>query len=167
MKEILIGEIMGAHGIRGQVKVAVFSQHPEKRFAPGKKMWAGDRYLEVEQIQYHNHVLLVKFKEVADRNMAEALFRAELRVNLSDLEPLPAGQYYDFQLLGLDVYCQGLYQGVLKEMLETGANDVYVVSREGKKDLLIPAIPEIPRQVDLEAKKIDFQLPDGLLECYE
>ncbi len=167
MREILIGQIMGAHGIRGQVKVAVFSQHPEKRFAPGKKMWAGDRRFEVEQAQYHNQVLLVKFKEVADRTMAESLFRLELRLDLADLEPLPVGQYYDFQLLGLAVYCQGQYQGILKEMLETGANDVYVVSREGKKDLLIPAIPSIPRQVDLEAEKIDFQLPDGLLECYE
>ena len=88
-------------------------------------MWCSkvERWLEVEEAQPHQSLLLVKFKGIDDRTSAEALFQGELRMHLADLEPLPEGEYYYVQLIGLDVYSEGKLLGPLVDILETGAND--------------------------------------------
>ena len=169
MLEILIGRIVGAHGIKGQCKVEIITQKPEKRFASGSSLWCdkAGRWLEVAEAQPHQSLLLVKFKGIDDRTAAEALFQGELRMHLADLEPLPEGEYYYVQLIGLDVYSEGQLLGSLVDILETGANDVYVIKRTGKKDLLVPALRDLLVHVDLEEGRMELKLPAGLLECYE
>ncbi len=169
MTEILVGQVVGAHGVRGMVKVAVITQKPEKRFAKGRSLWLAKpgRWFEVESVQPHQSILLVKFAGVDDRDAAIALFPSEIRIAKAELEPLPEGEYYYFELLGLSVYSEGAFLGTLSDILETGANDVYVIAREGKKDLLVPALKDVIQKTDLSARRLDVKLPAGLLECYE
>jgi len=169
MTDILVGQVVGAHGVRGMVKVEIITQKPEKRFAKGSSLWFAKigRWLEVESVQPHQSILLVKFAGIDDRDAAMALFPSEIKINKADLEPLPEDEYYYFQLVGLMIYSEGVLLGTLVDILETGANDVFVIAREGKKDLLVPFLKNIIEEVDLAAKRLDIKLPAGLLECYE
>ncbi len=106
--------------------------------------------------------LLLHLSGVADRNAAEKLRGVRLYVDESEVEPLPPGSWYWFQLLGLSVREKGRVLGEIAEILPYTANDVYVVKRENKKDLLIPALKDVVKQVDLEAKVMEVELPAGL-----
>jgi 16S rRNA processing protein RimM len=81
------------------------------------------------------------------------------------VEPLPEGHYYIFQLVGSRVYTTGgEFLGILTEVLTTGANDVYVVKGTGKKEILIPALKDVVRKIDLARREMTVALPPGLLD---
>ena len=110
----------------------------------------------------HKGRLLLRLAGVADRNAAEKLRGLRLYVDESEVEPLPPGSWYWFQLLGLSVREKGRVLGEIAEILPYTANDVYVVRRQNKKDLLIPALKDVVKQVDLDAKVMEVELPAGL-----
>lgn len=94
--------------------------------------------------------------------MAQQLTNLEVFAAVNELPALPEGHYYHHQLLGLAVYEQDTLLGTLTEILETGANDVYVVVEPGGKELLLPVIPSVILQYDLHNKRIDVIVPEGL-----
>lgn len=165
---VSIGVIRGAYGLRGEVRVAPLTDFPE-RFNKMEKVFVvgpGVRTLmNVENTRTANQTILFKFQGIDSRETAEGMRGRYLMVPENEVYPLPEGSYYYFQLKGLQVYDQELgYLGILQDILETGANDVYSIKSEEYGEILIPAIKEVVLKVDLEKKEMQIKLLPGLLD---
>lgn len=111
----------------------------------------------------HQGRFLLKLIGCSDRNEAERFRGADLKIPADQIGMLPAGVYYHWQILGLQVVdAAGNSLGAVEEILETGGNDVYVVRAAGRPELLLPAISSVILQVDLEAGQIRVSVPEGL-----
>lgn len=165
---VSIGVIRGAYGLRGEVKVAPLTDFPE-RFNKMENVFVvgpeGRTLMTVENTRTSNQTFLFKFREVDSREIAEGLRGQHLMVPENEVYPLPEGSYYHFQLKGLQVYDQELgYLGILQDVLETGANDVYSIKSEKFGVVLIPAIKDVVLQVDLQKGEMQIKLLPGLLD---
>ena len=160
---VIVGRIRSAWGLRGDVSVEVLSDAPH-RFAPGSVLRLKGGLTRVEHSRKGKRGLLVKLDAVNDRTQAEALRGEDLTVLPDQVEPLPDGTYYHFQILNLRVETEeGEQLGVVSEIIVTGGNDVYVVHEEGRRDILIPALPDVVLGVDLDTGVMTVSLPDGLV----
>jgi 16S rRNA processing protein RimM len=163
---IAIGRIVGAHGIRGEVSMVVLTEFPE-RFEVTEQVYLGNEFeatlYSVEGYRWHKKNLLLKLEGVIDRTQAGQLRNQFVQVPLEEVVPLPAGEYYLFQLIGLDVITTtGEKLGVMVDVLETGANDVYII--DGKSgQILLPAIADVIKSVDFEERHMIVELMDGLI----
>lgn len=162
--KINVGKIIGVHGIKGQVKVEVLTDNPT-RFEKGSLLWCEKKscFLTVETAGSHKGILLVKFAEVENRDMAETLSPSYLQVDKKDAAPLPEGVYYYFQIEGLEVYTEGQYFGKILSVQATGANDIYNVKMENGKIIAIPALDSVINNIDLDSGKMEVTIPEGLL----
>lgn len=164
---VAVGRIVGAHGIRGELKVAPLTDFPE-RFAPGSSLFLvtpdGDvRPVEVVASREHKGRVLLTVEGVADRTGAEGLRGGFLKVGQKELTPLPAGQYYHFQLIGLAaVTDDGRKLGKVEEVMPTGSNLVLTV-RDSGSEVLLPFIDDVILDVDLEGGTLTVHLLPGLL----
>ncbi|MEL7567710.1 MAG: ribosome maturation factor RimM [Dehalobacterium sp.] len=164
MERVIIGKITSPHGIKGEVKVQPLTDYPE-RFYKTKSVWvdAKKNYLTIESVRAHLELFLVKFQGIDERDEAEKLINSFLTVDQDQVMDLPPGHFYRFQIIGLAVYdVQETCLGELTDILETGANDVYVVKNEEQKELLIPALKSIVRKIDIEKNRMTVELPEGL-----
>ncbi|MDU4959937.1 MAG: ribosome maturation factor RimM [Sporomusaceae bacterium] len=151
---IIIGKIVAPHGVRGDVRVNPLTDFPE-RFLTMKQVLAGEQLLPLESAKMHKQFLLLKFGGRDDRNAVEELRGRLLYVPRSETVPLPAGEYYIFDLIGMDVYTtDGRAIGKVAEVLATGSNDVYVVERPSGRPLLVPALKTIVAELDTAAKRM-------------
>ena len=132
---------------------------------------AGEELVEetIEQVREHKTHLLVKFAGVDGRSAADELRNLWLFVDEADAAQLEEGAYWIHDIVGLDVFtAQGELVGRITDVLETGANDVYVVAAAGDfnrgREVLLPAIDDVILAVDLPQKRMTVQLPDGLLD---
>lgn len=162
----VIGQIVGVHGIRGEVKVTVMTDYPE-RYRPGARVYLGTERdcapTEIQTARPHKGVMLVKLSTVPDRTLAETLQGQYLLIPAAQAMPLAEHEYYAHDLIGLAVEtASGEALGRLTEILYTGANDVYVVAGPGG-EVLLPALREVIVGVDLAAGKMTVVLPEGLL----
>lgn len=108
---------------------------------------------------------MMLFAGYTNRTAAESLRGELIEVDADDLPELPDGEYYIDDLVGLEVVTvDGESIGRLAEVLETGANDVYVIRREGAKDVLLPAIPDVVREVDIAGGRMTVRLLEGLID---
>lgn len=162
----MIGEIVGVHGVRGACKVRSYGG-PEALFAAGAKFDAASRdgrsqVLTVEWVKPHGKGLVMAFEGVADRRAAEALVGVGLYVDRNALPALEDGSYYWFELIGMAVYAtDGSYLGALRDVIQTGSNDVYVV-RHGAKETLVPALVSVVKAIDTQQNRMEVDLPPGL-----
>ena len=160
---VTVGRIRSAWGLRGDVSVEVLSDAP-LRFAPGSVLRLRGKSARVERSRPGKRGLLVKLDAANDRTQAEALRGEELTVLPEQVEPLPDGMFYHFQILDMRVVTDnGENLGIVSEIIVTGSNDVYVVHEEGRRDILIPAIPDVVLDVDLEEGAMTVSPPDGLV----
>ena len=160
---VIVGRIRSAWGLRGDVSVEVLSDAPH-RFAPGSVLRLKGESARVEHSRKGKRGLLVKLDTVNDRTQAEALRGEDLTVLPEQVEALPDGMYYHFQILDLRVLTEtGEQLGSVSEIIVTGGNDVYVVHEDGRRDILIPALPDVVLDVDLHAGVMTVSLPDGLV----
>ena len=158
-----MGRIKGAWGIHGDVKIDLLSDVPD-RFEPGNIVHVKNKSTRVQRSRPIRGGMVVKLDIVNDRNQAALLRGQEITVKPEQVSPPPQGSYYHFQVLGLDVLSQeGENLGRVREIIETGANDVYVVHLEGRRDVLIPALEDVILDVDLERGSMTVRLPDGLI----
>jgi len=162
---VLVGILRRPHGLRGEAQVSIETDFPE-RLQPGLKLFLGPEHTPVT-IRTQRPVdggLLLSFEEFPDRNAIEHLRNAPLFSRIEDSPPLPPGQYYRHQLMGLSVVSdEGEALGTLTQVLETGANDVYIVRSERYGEVLLPAIREVVLDVDLANKRMQVHLLPGLL----
>ena len=160
---VVVGRIRSAWGLRGDVSVEVLSDAPN-RFAPGSVLRLKGKQVRVERSRKGKRGLLVKLDAANDRTQAETLRGEELTVLPEQVEPLPDGMYYHFQILDMRVVTEdGERLGTVSEIIVTGGNDVYVVHEEGRRDILIPALPDVVLDVDVEGGVMTVSLPDGLV----
>ena len=164
---LAVGKLRRPHGIRGEMVMEVLNDFPE-RFRPGAVVYVGPRRLPltIRSVRPFQDMLLIAFEGYNDRDQV-SIFRNHLvTVPAHEAPPLEEGEYYYHELLGLRVFTEeGQLLGTLVEILETGANEVYIVEPEGGgPEILLPAIEEVILAVDLEARTMTVHLLDGLLD---
>ncbi|MHC1770226.1 MAG: ribosome maturation factor RimM [Flexilinea sp.] len=161
---VCIGKIHRSHGIQGEVVFNPMTDFPE-RIRKGKMVFLGQDHLPVviESVRQKPPFLLVRFENYHDEVEAEALRNTLVFVRIQDLPDLPAGEYYFHQLIGLEAVApDDSHIGILKEIIETGANDVYIIRHDDGQEDLVPAISDFVREVLLAEKKIVIILPEWL-----
>lgn len=162
---LVIGRILGPVGTRGDVRAQIITDFPD-RFERLTTVYVGDNLkpFHVQLAKLESGTVLLKLATVDDANAAAALRNADLHVPIEEAVTLPDDQFYWHQIVGLDVWTDdGRSLGKVTEVLRTGSNDVYVVGR-GSNELLIPAIEDVIREIDLPARRITVKLLPGLEE---
>jgi 16S rRNA processing protein RimM len=154
------------HGVRGEVVVEVLTDFPE-RLAQLKRVYLGDEQnatpATVRSCRGNGDTVLMAFEDFPDRTAVEALRDQLVQVPLAEAAPLPEDTYYPHQLVGLDVVTtSGDDLGRLSDVLFTPANDVYVVTGP-RGEVLLPAIRQVIKQIDLAAGRMVVELIPGLL----
>lgn len=163
---VTLGHILRPHGVRGEVVVemAAASAGAADDLAEAETVFIGEPPVahSVAGLRWHRGRLLLQLAGCDDRDAAEAYRGRPLAVERAELPPLPPGTYYWRQILGLAVVTdQGEALGTITEIIETGANDVYV-TRGPAGEVLIPAAPGVVLTVDLAAGRMTVHLPEGL-----
>ena len=164
---LAVGLLRRPHGVRGEIMLEVQTDFPE-RLKPGEKLYLGETHIPISiaTSRPHNKGILLSFEGVADRDAIAHYRNNYLYVNLADWPPLPEGEFYDFELIGLEVVVEetGETLGELMEIIETGANDVYLVQSADGREILLPAIPEVVLDIDLDQCRMSVYLLPGLLD---
>jgi 16S rRNA processing protein RimM len=161
---ITVGRINGVWGLRGHVKVTPLTSNPG-RLVEGATLYVRGEPRRILDVVTPQGYPCIRFEGYTDRTAAEALRGALIEIDEDDIAPLPEGEYYVHDLEGLEVVtAEGEHIGRLKEVLTTGANDVYVIARDTKPDALIPAIADVVLAVDLEARRMTIEPMPGLLD---
>lgn len=165
---LIIGRILAPRGLRGEVKVEILTDFPD-RFALLDTVYLGEEHTPytLEQVRRQKQLVLLKFAGLDTREAVEELRGLYVQIPIAQAMPLGPGEYYEHQILGLEVWTeQGRFLGRISEILVTGSNDVYVVS-DGGKELLLPALRDVVREVDLGQGRMLVRLLEGLEEMTE
>ncbi|BCS98791.1 ribosome maturation factor RimM [Desulfoluna limicola] len=164
-RRIAIGKIIGTHGLKGGARVYSWAESIDS-FGKGARLTAatptGDLELTVQSAAPHKKGLLLTFKEVGHINALEPLVGSELFVDRADLPEPEDGSYYWIDIIGLQVVTEaGDVLGRVASIFPTGSNDVYVV-KDGKKEILVPALESVLKDIDLDKGIMVVDLPEGL-----
>lgn len=167
MEDLLqVGVITTTHGIRGEVKVYPttddahrFDYQESVLLDTGKELCE----LEIQRVKYFKQFVILKFRDVDNINDIEPYKGKSLYVTRDFAVPLEENEYYIADLIDMDVFLEdGSLFGTLKDVMETGANDVYVIHTTDKKEVLVPAIKDCVKEVDVEQNKMIIHLLKGL-----
>ncbi|MFN8529417.1 MAG: ribosome maturation factor RimM [Anaerolineae bacterium] len=169
-KYLILGEVLRPHGVRGEIRVRLLTDYPE-RIRALKTVYLAESpdaaqvtSYEVEGIRFHQAYGLLKLKKIDDRNAADLLRQLLVLVDLKHAVPLEEGEFYLYQLIGLRVETEsGETLGTIKEVLETGANDVYIVDSPQYGEILIPALEWVVIKTDIPNGIMIIRPPEGLL----
>ena len=166
-KRLEIGQIINTFGIKGEVKVFPLTDNInrfddlEKVYIKAKK---DSKLYYIESIKYHKNMVLIKLKSINTPEQAELLKNAYIEIDRNQAIPLEEGEYFIADLIGLEVYTdEGKLLGKVDDIYNTGANDIYVVKDELGKQILLPGIKEVIKNVDLDGEKITVHLIPGLI----
>lgn len=166
-KYLEIGQIVNTFGIKGMVKVKPFTDNIE-RFSNLEKIYiknkSGQTEYKIQEVKYHKNMVLIKFEGIENPEQADLLRNSYLIVDRETEEPLEAGRYYIVDMIGLDVFTDdNEYLGKLEDIYNTGSNDIYVVKNELGKQILLPAIEDVIKSIDMDNKKVIVHLIPGLV----
>ena len=157
-----VGKIVNTFGIKGEVKVALYTENINN-FKKGNKIYVNNKEMQVEHSRLQKNMLILKLKGVDNMTDAEDLRDSIITVERNKKE-LPSGTYYIADLIGLDVYTdEGNLLGKIIDIYNTGANDIYTVKTFEGKEVLLPAIKDVVKQVDLQNEKIIVHILKGLI----
>ncbi len=161
---LLIGKVVGAHGLNGCLKVRLWGEEEGKDW---KKVFIynGSEYetFDVESFKFHHGFVRLKVSNVSTREQALQLKGSDVFIDKKELAALSDEEYYWFDLEGLEVYTKdGDFIGIIKEIFSTGSNDVFVV-RSGKKENLIPGTKDVVLSIDKTSGKMVINPVEGLL----
>lgn len=168
MQEYLeVGQIVNTNGLKGLLKINPFTDDIT-RFERLKTILVDHKKelleFEIESVRYQKKQVLLKLKGIDTIEEAEKYREDYLKINRNKEEKLPEDTYYIVDLIGLDIYTEGgELLGKLDDIFPTGSNDVYVVKNSEGKQILLPAISDVIKNIDLEQKKIVVNLIEGLL----
>ena len=163
MQEMEIGKMVNTHGLKGHVKVEPWCDGIETFEYLDSIFIKGTEY-NIESVKPHKNIFLLKLKNIDDINVAEGFKGAIITADREKLPPLPEGTYYITDIIGLEVYEDEKYIGKISDWIETGSNNVYVIKRPKGKDVLIPAIDDVIKKIDIENKTMSVKLLEGLME---
>lgn len=164
MEKIKIGKIVNAVGLKGEVKVYNYSDS-EEVYERTPEIYAGDRLLKVENVRMQKNMVILKLSGIDDRNGAEAAKGTELFITEADLPELPEGQFYIRDLIGMEVEEQGgSFHGVVTDVLQNTAQDIFEVKRDDGKTVLIPKVDAFVQKIDGKERLITVTLIEGLTD---
>ena len=171
---ITIGRVGAPQGIHGELRVIPLTDFPERfeglkeKGLKEKEIMVGDELLHVESVRYHKQFVLMKFREYAVREDARALTGRLLTVAREDAAPLGPGEFYTFDIIGLHVFdMEGAELGVVENVLRTGSNDVYQARGKDGKELLIPALKAVVKEIDVKGGRMTVELPEVIEDTQE
>ena len=165
---ILIGEIVSAIGIKGEVKIKSYSSSPDRFQRLDKiNLETGSGVFVVKSISSagaRGNMVAIKFADIDDRNAAEALVGGKLYIDESQLEELPKDTYYVRDLIGLKVIDEeGKSIGEIKDVLQTGPQDIYVIKLPDGKETMVPAVKEFIKEINMDSKSVVIHFIEGML----
>jgi 16S rRNA processing protein RimM len=164
---LVLGKVIGAHGVRGLVKMMFFSGSAPRCLVPEadirlRRAKGETAVYKVLEVTSHRGHFLVRLDRVDDRDTAEALIGAEMMVARSDLPDPGEDNFYWSDLIGMEVLTgEGRRLGELVGIIETGSNDVFRV-RSGRREVMVPALASVVRRIDLQGGRMWVDLPEGL-----
>ena len=169
MEKIKIGKIVNAVALRGEVKVYHYSDYKE-RFEELEEILTERRgkftAYKIENVRYQKNTAILKLKGVDDRNAAEALKESDIFITEDDLRELPEDTFYVKDLIGCKVLNEenGVQIGVIKDVLQNSAQDIYQISLQNGKETLIPVVGEFVREVSIAEKCVKIHLIPGFID---
>ena len=179
MEFVDLGKIVNTHGVHGEVKVLPFASDLE-RFRTLKKVYIRDAdnklhsasadnasEYEVRGCKVLKTTVALRFLGVTSADDAEKLRNRIISIDKNDVPKLPEDVYYLFDLIGCKVYDGDTLIGKINDVIQTGANDVYSLVDNDGDTILIPAVRDVIRTVDIDSKRIEVSLPAGLLDVYK
>lgn len=168
MKQLMdIGQIVNTYGIKGFLKIVPYTDDIT-RFEKLKSIYIEfKRTLEtfdIEEVKYNKNLVLLKLKGINDINTAEIYKNCYIKIDRKNAVKLPKNSYFIVDLIGISVYTdENIELGNIVDVYSTGANDIYVVKNELGKQVLLPAIGDVIKNVDIEDKKMIVHLIEGLV----
>lgn len=170
MEYFRVGRIVNSFGIKGEFKIIADTDFPEERFAPEAELTILDngtaiRTLTVEHSRLSKGTYIIKFKEIHNINEVEPYKNMWLAINEEQQQNLDDHEFYYHEIIGLTVRTtEGKEIGKIKEILDLGSNDVWVIQRHKAKDALIPYIEEVVKEVNVEEGYVLIELMEGLID---
>lgn len=167
-EKIRIAKVVNTHGIHGEVKAIPLSDFADRYASLEQVFVEGDSPYQVctlKSVRWNKNYLLLKFEGIETADHAALLKNKYLSIDRTEVVPLPEDSFYLFEIIGLEVYhTNGGKIGTVKDVLQTSANDVYVIQGEEDSEILIPALKKVVKQVDLENRIMVVEPPPGLLD---
>ncbi len=159
---VTIGQILAPWGIEGKLKVEIVTDFPQ-RFTPSSKIYINRQPMTIDSTEWHKRKVIIKLNTIDNLEAAQRLRGQLVEIHQSQVYPLPEGQYYHFQIIGLEVWTtQEELLGNITEILTADSNDNYVV-QGAKGEILIPAIDDVVKSIDLNKGRIVIEPIEGLL----
>ena len=165
MEKIKIGKIVNAVGLKGEVKIYNYSDSRE-RYEELDRIIVDSKEYEIERVRYQQEMVILKLKGVDDRDGSEALKTKDVFITEADLKELPEDTFYIRDLIGMEVENieTGEKIGVMKDVLQNTAQDIYLIKTAGGRDVLIPAVSEFIKEINPDERKIRVKLIEGMLD---
>ncbi|HEX2924692.1 MAG TPA: ribosome maturation factor RimM [Ruminiclostridium sp.] len=168
LEYLIVGQLINTHGVKGELKASALTDDPQ-RFR--KLQWVYiDRNGSLEKhnissVKFFKQFVIIKFEGVDSIEEAEKLKGFYIKVDRANAVKLPKNSFFISDIMGFKVYDENdSLLGELKDVIQTGSNDVYVVRDSDSKEILIPALKSVVKEVSLEEGKISVILPKGLLD---
>ncbi|MFS1664274.1 ribosome maturation factor RimM [Streptococcus sp. zg-JUN1979] len=168
MQYFNVGTIVNTQGLQGEMRVLSVTDFAQERFKKGQELALFDdkdhfvTTVTIASHRKHKNFDIIKFKDMYHINAIEKYKGHRLKIAKENLQKLDDGEFYYHEIIGLEVYEDDTFIGRVKEILQPGANDVWVVAREGKRDLLLPYIPPVVLEVDRDHGRIQVAIMEGL-----
>ncbi|MGY3816511.1 ribosome maturation factor RimM [Gemella taiwanensis] len=165
-----VGKIVNTHSLKGEVKVISSTDFEEQRFEKGTELLItrGNQVVKevtVESYRTHKNNLLVKFVGIDSIEEAEKLKNLQIKIDSENIGELEENEFYFHEIIGCEVFDEnGKSLGEISEILTPGANDVWVIKSQNGKEILIPYIEDVVKKIDVENKKIDIEVMEGLID---
>lgn len=165
-----VGKIVNTHGIKGEVRVISQTDFPEERYQVGETLYLFREQKEplklvIASHRKHKNFDLLSFEEYYNINQVEEFCDGTLKIAEDQQGELAENEFYYHEIIGLEVFDEhGTDLGQITEILSPGANDVWVVKQKGRADILLPYIESVVKQIDLKNKRVDVEIPEGLID---
>ena len=158
---IVIGKIVAPHGVRGDIRILPLTDNPEQFLKLAYLLLPSGDKLTLERARFHKNMVLISAAEIKSMDAAEALRGKEVSIYRKDLPKIGANRFYVSDLIGLPVYDEtGKQLGVFKDALPTGKVDAYVIATPDGKEILVAAIADNIKEINIPEKKIIVHLPE-------
>lgn len=163
MEKILMGKVVNVVGLKGELKIYSYTDRNE-RFEELDQIWLDNEIRTIQNVRYQNKVVILKLEGINDRNQAEAQRNKNVYIEEADLQELPEDTYYVRDLIGMEVFTEEGKLGVISDVVQNTAQDLYEVKTEEGKKILIPVVKEFVLEVNMNDKIVKVKLPEGLLD---
>ena len=164
---IIIGKVVSTQSNKGEVNVLPLTDSIDRFknlatvFLRNKN---GQTVVNIEKIRIKKDMVVLKLKDIENIEEAKTIVGSFLEVERKNAVKLPKDTYFIFEIIGLEVYTEdNLFLGKVENVISTGSNDIYIVKDKNKKELFIPAIREVVKNINLEKKRITINMVDGLI----